>query len=154
MKMRLMGIFLQVWVCLLFSGCSGVNVGDVKTVVNYQAMVKQSLDHLIGDYEAKNGRQFAELVSDRYVGVKELLDTAVRRDFSAYHNLSVRYTLNNVTFDGKSKIFASVNFTRDWTDIKTTKTMNETRQTSLVFILENGICKLYSQSRPLLFGFN
>lgn len=139
--------------CLLAVACAGTRVGNGSSELNQQDMVKSSLDRLVSAYESKNSRQFNELVSDRYAGEKSLLDSAVSHDFSAYHNLSVRYTFNNVTFDGKDKVFASVTFTREWTDIATSGTKSDTRETSLVFILENGNYKLYSQERPLLFGF-
>jgi hypothetical protein len=118
-------------------------------------LVREALGQLIAAYEAKDSRRFSELVSERYTGEESILDTAVRRDFSTYHNLTIRYTVNNITLDSDGgKAFVAITYTRGWTDIKTSKTRSETRETSLVFIRENGVYKLYSQNRPLLFGLN
>lgn len=118
------------------------------------AQVRQTIDRLIAAYEAKDSRGFSELVSERYTGEAAILETAVRRDFSANHNLAIRYTVNNITLDDGGKAFAAITFTRSWTDVKTARTMNETRETSLVFIRENGTYRLYSQNVPPLFGLH
>ena len=154
MLTRIVRSALLLAVCLLLVACAGSMIANGSPTLNHQVMVKSSLDRLVSAYESKSGRQFSELVSDRYVGEKSVLHTAVNRDFSAYHNLTISYTFNNVTFDGKDKVFAAVTFTRGWTDMATTKTKSETRETALVFVLENGSYKLYSQERPLLFGIN
>lgn len=141
-------------------GCGQVVLGGRAGSPSALAManhgqVRQALDLLIAAYEAKDSRRFSELVSERYTGEESILDTAVRRDFSTYHDLTIRYTVNNITLDSDGgKAFVAITYTRGWTDIKTSKTRSETRETSLVFIRENGAYKLYSQSRPLLFGLN
>lgn len=145
--------------CALLPACAGLQIGGGGDSPSALAMashgqVRQALDQLIAAYEAKDSRRFSELVSERYTGEANILDTAVRRDFSAYHNLAIRYTVNNITLDDGGKAFVAITFTRGWTDIKTTKTRSETRETSLVFIRENGNYKLYSQNGPLLFGLN
>lgn len=145
--------------CIALPACSTLQIGGhgnsaSATAAARHAEVRQALDRLIAAYEGENSRSFAELISERYTGEQAILDTAVRRDFSAYHNLTLRYTVNNITLDDSGKAFVAVTFTRDWTDTKTSKTRSETGETSLVFIRENGIYKLYSQNRPLLFGLN
>jgi len=146
--------------CATFSGCGQVAFGGKADSPSALAMadhalVRQSLDQLIAAYEAKDSRRFSSLVSERYTGEPGVLDTAVRRDFSTYHNVEIRYTVNNITLDSDGgKAFVAITYTRGWTDIKTSKTRSETRETSLVFIRESGVYKLYSQNRPLLFGLN
>ncbi len=117
-------------------------------------MVRSSLDGLITAYEAKSGSHFSGLVSDSYQGEKRVLDKAVMRDFGTFHNLSIRYTVNNITLGDNGMVSVAITFTRGWTDIKTTNTMSETRETSLVFVLEDNVYRLLSQGRPQLFGFN
>lgn len=120
--------------------------------VNYQAVVRESLDQLVAAYEAKNGRDFMALVSESYTGDASQLDSTIRRQFSRFTNMSIRYTFNNVTFDGKGKLFAAVTYTKGYTDVKSGKQEKRQGQTSLVFTLENGACLLYTMNRPALFG--
>ena len=145
--------------CTALPACSTLRIGGQSdspsaTAAARHAEVRQALDRLVAAYEGKNSRRFAELVSERYTGEPAILDTAVRRDFSVYHNLTLRYTVNNITLDDSGKAFVAITFTRDWTDTKTSKTRSETGETSLVFIRENRSYKLFSQNRPLLFGLN
>ena len=147
-------------VCATLPACAGQKINgssDSPSAIaqSRHVQVRQALDRLISAYEAKNSRQFAELVSNSYTGEEGILNSGLQRDFSTYHNMSLRYTINNITLDGNgTKAFVAITFTRGWTDIKTTKTRSETKETSLVFVLENGIYKLYNQSPPLLFGLN
>lgn len=143
-------------ICLaLSSGCAGVKIGGSSETMNRHAMVRDSLNKLMNAYEFRNAREFSSLVSERYTGDSTVLDISVGRDFSAHHDLTIRYIVNNITLDSSGgKAFVALNFTRGWTDIKTGKRMNETRQTSMVFILENGVYKLFTQNRPFLFGLN
>lgn len=153
------GLFFLL-VCTVLPACSGLQIGgsgDSPSAVTMmrQAQVKESLDQLVAAYTAKNIGKFNALLSERYTGEAAILDTAIRRDFSAYHNQSISYTFNNITLEDKGKkAFAAITFTRDWTDIKTSKTKSETKDTSLVFVLVDGVYKLESQQGPQLFGLN
>lgn len=152
-------VLLLLIACTLLPACATVQTGGASDSASAataarHTQVRQALDRLIAAYEGKNSRRFAELVSERYAGEGGVLDTAVRHDFSTYHNLALRYTVNNITLDDSGKAFVAIAFTRSWTDTRTTNTASETGETSLVFIRENGTYKLYSQNRPLLFGIN
>lgn len=154
-----LAVMLLLAACSVLPACAGLQVGGdtgsaSAAAMSRHALVRQSLDRLIAAYEAKDSRGFSALVSERYTGEESILDTAVRRDFSTYHNLTLRYTVNNITLDDGGKAFVAVTVTRGWTDIKTSRTKNETGETSLVFVLENGVYKLYSQGRPPLFGLD
>jgi len=120
--------------------------------VNQQELVRESLDSLIAAFVNKNVRQFMELVSESYTGEASILESSVRRDYSAFTNIAIRYTFNNVTFDGRNMISASITFVRDHTVVKTGKQASIRKQTTLIFRREDGVYKLYSQKRPMLFG--
>lgn len=160
MKKQIITGMLLLFACITLPACAELQIGgssDSQSAIaaKRHTQVRQSLDQLIAAYEAKNSRQFSDLVSNGYTGESSIINTAVQRDFSAYHNLSLRYTVNNITFDGnEAKAFVAITFTRGWTDIKTSKTKSETKETSLVFVLEAGVYKLYSQRGPRLFGLN
>lgn len=160
MKKQIFAILFLLLACTVLTSCAVLqNRGSADSssaiAMERHEQVKNSLDQLISAYESKNSSQFAELVSNRYSGEARIFATSLQRDFSTYHNVSLRYTINNITLDDNgTKAFVSITFTRDWTDIKTSKTMNITNETSLVFILENGVYRLYSQNQPKLFGLN
>jgi hypothetical protein len=160
MKKQIIAVMLLLLACITLPACAGLQIGgssDSSSAIaaKRHSQVRQSLDQLIAAYEAKNSRQFSDLVSDGYNGEARILATSALRDFSVYHNLSLRYTVNNITLDSTgNKAFVAITFTRSWTDIKTSKTKNETKETSLVFVLEGGVYKLYSQRGPRLFGLH
>lgn len=127
--------------------------GAVKSVVtNPQELIRLSLDGLISAYSGKNIRQFMDLVSESYTGDASVLESSIRRDFSDFTNLSMRYTFNNVTSDGKGNVSVALTSVRDHTVIKTGKQATIKKQATLIFKLENGAYRLYSQKSPRLFG--
>ncbi|MDD2270944.1 MAG: hypothetical protein PHP95_08465 [Desulfuromonadaceae bacterium] len=158
-KQIITGMFL-LFACTILPACAGLQIGGSSDsssalAAKRHSQVRQSLDQLIAAYEAKNSRQFSDLVSDSYSGEARILATSALRDFSVYHDLSLRYTVNNITFDDTgAKAFVAITFTRSWTDIKTGRTKNETKETSLIFVAVEDIYKLQSQRGPRLFGLN
>ena len=125
----------------------------VSAVQSGHQQVRESLDRMVAAYESKNSIEFFSQVSEQYTGDYANLQTAVQREFSRKTALSVRYTVNNITLDQSGEnAFVAVTFTRSWTDVKTAKTKNETKQTSVVLRREDGIYRLYSQKSPYLFG--
>ena len=118
-------------------------------------VVRQALDRLVAAYEEKNGSRFAEMVSERYrEKTVVFFDTVMRRDFGTYDNLTLRYTVSNITLDDHGRAFVAIAFTRGWIETETANARSESGETIIVFIRENGTYKLYSQNRPLLFGLN
>lgn len=160
MKKQIIAGILLLLACIMLPACAGLQIGGSSDSQSALAakrytQVRQSLDQLIAAYEAKNSRQFSDLVSDSYSGEASILATSALRDFSVYHDLSLSYTVNNITFDGTgTKAFVAITFTRSWTDIKTGRTKNETKETSLIFVATGGVYKLQDQRGPRLFGLN
>lgn len=144
-------ISLLLLLVLLLGGFGGSR-GATATIPTPQTQVRETLDKMIDAYTAKNIRGFMALVSDGYTGETSVLDSAVRRDFSAATNINIRYTFNNVTTDSKNKAFAAITFTRNYTDIKTGKQVTNQGQTTLIFQMVNGEYRLYTQNKPPLFG--
>jgi hypothetical protein len=107
---------------------------------------------LIAAYTDKNIRRFMELVSESYTGDPSILESSIQSDYSTFTDIAIRYTFNNVTYDGKDMVSASITFVRDHTVIKTTKRDTVRKQTTLIFRREDGVYKLYSQNGSVLFG--
>lgn len=111
--------------------------------------VLQSLDSLIDAYQNKNSMAFSRYVSERYTGDDMILDSRIRDTMRRAHDIGIRYTVNNITSDGRGKVFVAVTYTREHTDIQTTQRLVQTGQAALIFIREGGEYLLYSQPNPL-----
>lgn len=154
---RLVLILCLALFSLLPIGCGAGSV--VKTTPGHEAAalpaweehqrVLRSLDALIDAYQARNSMGFSRHVSERYTGDEMILDSRVRDTFRRAHDIGIRYTVNNITSDGRGKVFVAVTYTREHTDIGTTQRLVHTGQAALVFIREGGEYRLYSQPNPL-----
>lgn len=111
--------------------------------------VLRSLDALIDAYQNRNSTGFSRYVSERYTGDDMILDSRVRDTLRRAHNIGIRYTVNNITSDGRGKVFVAVTYTREHNDIGTTQRLVHTGQAALIFIREGGEYRLYSQPNPL-----
>lgn len=120
--------------------------------LNIQAVIRKALDNMVVAYQDEDPMRFMAQVSDDFVGDKANLSRAIRKDFAAFDNISLRYTLNNVTSDSKSKIFVLINFNRMLTSVKSGKTLKDYGMTEFVFQLGDQLPKVLSMKYPLIFG--
>ncbi len=125
------------------------------SAVNYQQMVREVLDNIIAAYSTGNTSGFMSYVGDDFAGDKTILDRAIRKDFSSFTNIDIRYTFNNVTADSTGRmIYASITFTRSHTVIKTNKQAEIRGSTDFVFRMVNNTLVLKSMGKPLVFGLS
>ncbi len=118
-----------------------------------QNKVKETLDALVDAYTNKNLRVFMTLVADDFTIDKRIFEDRIRNDFKLYHNISLRYSINNVTFNDSNKMaYVSLNFSIRYDEIKTNKSFNKDLTTELIFKDVNGVFKLYSMKKPYMFG--
>jgi len=111
------------------------------------------LNGMIEAYRGKATGSFMAYVDDFFTGEKVEYEKSVQNDFSAIHDISIRYTLNNVTPDYKDKVSVSLNFDRSYTVIKTGKRRSDEGSTVLIFKIDNGKLSLHAVSGQPLFGF-
>lgn len=116
--------------------------------------VKETLDRLVAAYEGKRASQFMALVSEDFTGDDTLLDRAIRRDFSAFHDISIRYTLAGLVPDHKDKVSVAVNFNRSHTQVSSGSRQTDTGTATVVFKMEGGSLKLWSVKGKPLFGIS
>ncbi|MDY0212208.1 MAG: hypothetical protein RBR06_04325 [Desulfuromonadaceae bacterium] len=147
-----------IWLlCLLLASCSaGPNVKLVPPLETTSPsaweenhLVLQALDALIDAYENKNSIGFFRFVSDRYMGDDIILESRIRDTLRRSHDISIRYTVDNITSDKRGKSSVAVTFTREYTEIKTTQRVVRTGQAILVFVRKGGEYRLLSQISPL-----
>lgn len=126
----------------------------VVSTQNVQAIVKSILDSLIDAYQREKPREFMALVSDDFTGDKTFLDRAVRKDFSAFDNIMLRYVLTNVTVDTSGKIFVTFNYNRQVTSVRSGRTLQDNAVTQMTFTMGDRGAKVYSMKWPLIFGLS
>ncbi len=125
------------------------------SVAQVQMSLRETIDNLIDAYKNKELTRFMVYVSDDFTGDKTILEGAVRKDFSAFHNIDVRYSLNNITIDSSGTLLSvSLNFTRFHTEIKTGNLFTSNETTEMVFKMVDGEPKLYRMNKPLMFGIS
>ena len=121
---------------------------------NISALVRKALNDLIAAYRAEDPRGFMNFVSPDFSADAAILDRAIRRDFTAFDNIDLRYTLNNVTSAGSGKVFVSLSFTRGVTSSRNGKTLTDTGSTEFVFSVEDKGPQVFSMKNPLIFGLS
>lgn len=126
-----------------------------KSVFQIQREVKQTIDSMIEAYRSRNVSSFMNYVAEDYIGEKTDLEWIIRRDFSNFNNIDIRYSINNITIDSTGKfIQVALNFTRNYVNITTGKPLKDSGQSILIFKITDNRPKLHSMKAQRLFGIN
>ena len=120
---------------------------------NIAALIRQALDELVAAYRAEDPARFMALISSDFAADPTVLDRAVRRDFTNFDQIDLRYTLNNVTA-AQGKIFAAFTFSRKLTATRTGRTLSDTGSSEFVFTLGEKGPLVFSMKNPLIFGLS
>ncbi|GEM_PF-1793750 len=117
--------------------------------------IKETLDALINAYTSKNLGVFMSLIAEDFTMDKSIFEDKIRRDFRLYHNIAIRYSINNITFnDSKKMAYVSLNFTIRYDKIRTNKSFKKDSTTELIFKDVDGQFKLYIMKKPFMFGIS
>ncbi len=117
-------------------------------------LVTGVLNGLVDAYQTENAPKFDTYISDDFAADKSILDRAVRKDFSAFDKIGLRFTINNITTNKKGDVSVSLTFSRTVTSSQTGQTLSDTGMTEFVFRLSDNGPKVYSMKAPLLFGLS
>lgn len=121
---------------------------------NISSLIRKALDDLIAAYRAEDPRGFMNLISPDFAADSAILDRAVRRDFSLFDNIDLRYTLNNVSSGSGGNVFVSLSFTRSITSTRQGTTLSDRGTTEFVFAMEQTGPRVFSMKNPLIFGLS
>ncbi len=121
---------------------------------NVQDQVYAALDRLIKAYQDEDSFAFMRQVSDDFVSGTAILDSAIRQDFTAFDNIVLNYSLNNVTRANGGNLFVAISFSRMVTSSRSGETFSDQATTEFIFTLESGTPKIYSMKNPLIFGLS
>lgn len=119
---------------------------------NVLASVKEVLDAMVDAYRNRNATKFMAYVSDDFRGDASNLDRAVRKDFSYFDNIDLKFTVSNIVTDAKGLVYVALNFSRFLSSTKTGRSVSDRGLTEFVFKQANGGPRVYSMKNPLLFG--
>ncbi len=119
---------------------------------NSMALIIETLDKMIEAYRNEDANRFMSFVSEDFAGDATNLDRAIRKDFGAFENIDLRYSLNNVAAGAKGRIYASLNFNRSVTSARDGRAYTDSGMTEFVFQL--GSVQVYSMKNPLIFGLS
>lgn len=120
---------------------------------NITAMVKEVLEAMAEAYRREDAGRFMSYVADDFAGDAVNLDRAIRKDFSLFDNIDLRFTINNVA-SGSKGIVVSINFNRSLVSSRTGKLLSDRGITEFVFKHGEGGLKVYSMKFPLIFGLS
>jgi hypothetical protein len=120
---------------------------------NIAALVRQAVNELITAYRAEDPTRFMALVGEDFAGDPSVLDRAIRRDFSAFDNIDITYTINNVTA-ATGKIFTSFSFSRKLTSTRSGQTLSDKGASEFIFTLGEKGPLVFSMKNPLIFGLS
>ncbi|MBI5189067.1 MAG: hypothetical protein HZA22_00120 [Nitrospirae bacterium] len=155
---RLAAACAMTLMALAFASCASVNAGGKGPAspsaerMSMEEAVRRAVDGLADAYQREDIGGFMALVSERFTGDTSILDSSVRRDFSAYTDIDIRLNVDSVTFDGVDRAFVSVTFTRSHTDTGTGARASRSGSTFFVFRHEDGAWRLWSAGVPPVFG--
>ncbi|MCM2284197.1 MAG: hypothetical protein NDI81_05425 [Desulfobacula sp.] len=119
---------------------------------NIMALIRETLDKMIEAYKNEDPARFMSHVSEDFTGDEANLDRAIRRDFNAFDNIDLRYTLNNITSGAKGMVYVSINFNRSVISTKDGKPYTDKGMTEFIFQL--GPARVYNMKNPLIFGLS
>lgn len=114
-------------------------------------VIAEILSQLVSAYQSERPAQFMSYVSADFAGDATNLDRAIRRDFTYFDNIQLRFTISNVTSAG-GKIAVSINYDRSLLSVRNSTIYRDRGLTDFVFQVESNKLKLYSMKNPLIFG--
>lgn len=118
---------------------------------NVMSIVREALNKLIAAYRNRDAQTFMSLVSEDFAGDATNLDRAIRRDFSAFDDINLSYTLNNISSDSRG-ISVSLSFSRNLVSTKSGQNLKDKGITEFVFKMGEKTAKVFSMKNPLIFG--
>lgn len=122
--------------------------------LDIRAEIIKTLDAMIAAYQAENATAFMTYVSPDFAGDADILDTAVRKDFSAFSDIRLAYTLSGLASGDSGRTSVAINFRRQVIASKDGETYSDSGTTEFVFKQVEKGWQVYSMKNPLIFGLS
>ena len=117
-----------------------------------RAAILEVLNQLTETYMAENASKFMEYVSENFDGDDLVLDNAIRKDFSIFDNIDLRFRLYNVASGPKGRVYASISYNRFVVGTRDGASYKDKGITEFSFIPEGKGLKVKSMKHPIIFG--
>lgn len=118
-----------------------------------QQQVREVLDAMVMAYRSEDPRTFMNYVNENFVSDRSALDKAIRKDFSLFDNIDMRYTINSVA-SGQGGVQVAISFSRSLTSSRSGKTLSDHGSTDFVFKPGQLGLQVFSMRNPLIFGLS
>ncbi len=118
------------------------------------AAVREALQKLVDAYCQENPSAFMALVSDDFAGDAVLLDRAIRKDFTAFDQIDLRFTISSVASGAKGRIYVSLLYNRFLISAKSGQSFTDKGTTEFVFEQKDDRLLVWSMKNPLIFGLS
>lgn len=119
-----------------------------------RGMITDALDALVASYSQERAVPFMAWVSGDFAGDALFLEDAVRKDFSLFENIDLRYTLNSLSSGSQGHLYASITYNRRVMSARTGETYTDRGSTEFTFVLGDARPRVYSMKTPLIFGLS
>lgn len=134
-------------------------VDQTKTVIQvaeYDAReaIRRVLQKMAQAYIDEDRREFMKHVDRDFLGDYGFLERAVGKDFSAFEQLQLTFTLDNVSTTRNRKVGAFIQYNRSLVSTKTGANFKDAARTQFQFSLGEDEPKCYAMSNPLIFGLS
>jgi hypothetical protein len=119
-----------------------------------KAAVIEALNKLTEAYMAENPAAFMENVSNDFAGDFTILDRAIRKDFTLFDNIDLRFTLTGMASGAKGGIVVTITYNRFLLGTKSGQSYRDRGMTEFVFVPEENGLKVKAMKYPLIFGLS
>lgn len=119
-----------------------------------RAAVIEALNRLTEAYMGENPTAFMDNVSNDFAGDSTILDRAIRKDFTIFDNIDLRFTLTSMATGAKGGVVVTITYNRFLLGTKSGQSYRDRGMTEFAFALEGGGLKLKSMKFPLIFGLS
>ncbi len=118
------------------------------------AAVREALQKLVDAYCQENPSAFMALVSDDFAGDAVLLDRAIRKDFTAFDQIDLRFNISSVASGAKGRIYVSLLYNRFMLSARSGASFTDKGTTEFVFEQKDDGLLVWSMKNPLIFGLS
>jgi hypothetical protein len=119
-----------------------------------KAAVIEALNKLTAAYMAENPAAFMELVSEDFAGDFTILDRAIRKDFTLFDNIDLRFTLTGMATGAKGSVVVTITYNRFLFGTKSGQSYRDRGMTEFSFVPEGAGLKVKAMKYPLIFGLS
>lgn len=149
----------EIFIKILTTSGKSNDVDDTRKVLtvssqDMRAAVSEVLDKLTEAYISENPTGFMQYISDDFDGDFTILDRAIRKDFSLFDNIDIRFVLNSIASGTKGRIYVTVTFNRFLTGARDGQSYSDRGMTEFSFVSEGKGLKVKSMKNPIIFGLS